>query len=220
MLLLSPGVANSWQRIMSVWITVLLLLACLSACTSLKRFAYEGYKRDEWQQPDKVVTALQLKAGDKVADLGSGGGYFTFRLAEAVGDSGVVYAVDVDQGLLDYVKKTAEEKGYHNIKTVLAKTDDAGLPANTLDLIFVCNTYHHLQDKALYFSRLKQALNNSGRVAIIEFTSGWLKSIGHGTPTEKILSDMQQAGYGLQTQFEFLQKQNFLIFQSADQATD
>ena len=136
--------ANYQQHYLLVWVIVLFVFISGSACTSLKRFAYDGYKRDEWQQPDKVVASLQLKPGDKVADLGSGGGYFTFRLADAVGKSGVVYAVDVDQGLLDYLDKTAGEKGYTNIKTVRASKDQAGLAPVSVDLIFVCNTFHHI----------------------------------------------------------------------------
>lgn len=182
----------------------------------MKRFAYKGYKRDEWQQPDKVVQSLQINPGDAVADLGSGGGYFTFRLADAVGETGIVYAVDVDKGLLEYVEKTAAEKGYQNIKLVRASEDNAGLMPDSVDLIFICNTFHHLEDREQYFATLKPMLKPGGRVAIIEFTKGWLKSIGHGTPTEVITTVMQAAGYELTTQYDFLEKQNFLIFQAAD----
>ena len=208
--------ANGRQRNTLLWAIVFVMISSASACTSLKRFAYDGYKRDEWQQPDRVVASLQLNIGDKVADLGSGGGYFTFRLADAVGASGMVYAVDVDQSLLDYVNKTAAEKGYENIETIRATNDDARLAAKSLDLIFVCNTYHHLQDRQRYFRDLKHALNDTGRVVIIDFTSGWLNSIGHGTETEKIVNELQQAGYELQAQFDFLDKQNFLIFTATD----
>jgi arsenite methyltransferase len=216
---MSPTNSNTTitrQYKLLIWVAVVLLVASLSACTSLKRFAYKGYKRDEWQQPDKVVASLQIHPGDDVADLGSGGGYFTFRLADAAGEDGVVYAVDVDQGLLDYVSKTAGENGYANIQTVLATKDNTGLASNSVDLVFVCNTFHHLEDRVEYFHRLIPALKDGGRVAIIEFTSGWLKSIGHGTPTDEIVNEMQQAGYELQTQFDFLEKQNFLVFSAAD----
>lgn len=208
--------ANSWQHNALLWIILLFVFVSGTACTSLKRFAYDGYKRDEWQQPDKVVASLQINPGDTVADLGSGGGYFTFRLADAVGENGIVYAVDVDQGLLDYVDKTAVEKGYVNIKTVRATKEESGLTANNVDLIFICNTFHHLHHREQYFRNLRQALKSNGRVAIIEFTSGWLNSIGHGTPTEEIIDEMQQAGYQLQTEYDFLQKQNFLVFRAAD----
>ena len=208
--------ANGRQRNTLLWAIVFVMISSASACTSLKRFAYDGYKRDEWQQPDRVVASLQLNIGDKVADLGSGGGYFTFRLADAVGASGMVYAVDVDQSLLDYVNKTAAEKGYENIETIRATNDDARLAAKSLDLIFVCNTYHHLQDRQRYFRDLKHALNDTGRGVVIDFTSGWLNSIGHGTETEEIVNELQQAGYELQAQFDFLDKQNFLIFTTND----
>lgn len=64
-------------------------------------------KRDEWQKPDEVVRKLQLRSGDAVADLGSGPGYFTLRLAQAVGPAGKVYAVDLDAGVVNYVKERA-----------------------------------------------------------------------------------------------------------------
>ena len=202
------------RQLFTVVILSVSFVFLLSACTSLKRFAYQGYKRDEWQQPNKVVASLHLKAGEQVADLGAGGGYFTFRLADAVGENGTVYAVDIDKGLLEYVEKSAREKGYHNIKIIQASEDDAGLPPDSVDLIFVADTYHHLSKRVDYFRRIKAALKDQGRVAIIDFTSGWLKSIGHGTPTQVIMDEMRQAGYRLQTQFDFLEKQNFLIFRA------
>ena len=138
------------------------------------------------------------------------------HVADAVGENGTVYAVDVDQGLLDYVEKTAQEKAYHNIKIIRATEEDSGLSNKTVDLVFVCDTYHHLQNHVKYFNQLKSTLKNNGRVAIIEFTSGWLKSIGHGTPTATVIDEMQKAGYKLQTQYDFLEKQSFLIFKAAD----
>lgn len=201
------------QRNVNVWITVFVIVLFASACTSLKRFAYEGYKRDEWQKPEEVVAALQIKPGSHVVDLGSGGGYFTFRLAEAAGDNGQVYAIDVDEGLLEFIEQTAKEKDFTNIKTVLAPENDPGLQANKVDLIFLCNTYHHLDNRVEYFKNTHKYLNPQGRVVIIEFTSGWLNTIGHGTATEEISTEMQQAGYELSSQFDFLEKQNFLVFQ-------
>src|SRR4030095_12939357 len=90
--------------------TMVLALFC-AGCTSLKRWAYEGWGRDRWQQPDGVIEALRLRPGDRVADLGSGGGYFTFRLAKAVGPTGHVYAVDVDEGVDDYIVGTVQHGG-------------------------------------------------------------------------------------------------------------
>src|SRR5215218_8079306 len=76
-----------------------------------KRFAYSGFGRDRWQQPDRVVAELGLGPGDRVADLGAGGGYFTFRLARAVGPSGVVYAVDTDRDMPAALAARAVKQG-------------------------------------------------------------------------------------------------------------
>ena len=97
----------------------LLAVSCL-ACSPLKRFAYEGFSRDAWQQPSEVVAALALEEGDFVADLGAGGGYFTYPIAVEVGESGRVYAVDVDESLLAYVARQAEKRGLPQVVTVKA----------------------------------------------------------------------------------------------------
>lgn len=193
---------------------VLLALLLFAGCTTLKRCAYEGLGRDEWQKPDRVVLALKIKPGDRVADLGSGGGYFTFRLAEAVGPGGQVYAVDVDEGLVDYIRNRAKEEKRANVKAVLAKHNDPLLPLEGVDLIFTSNTYHHLENRAAYFANAKQYLSETGRVAIIDFNEkGWLKGLSsHHTPKEVIKKEMEQAGYRLEREFDFLPKQNFLIF--------
>lgn len=194
---------------------VLLVFILLAGCTKLKQCAYEGIGRDEWQKPDEVVRALAIKPGDHVADLGSGGGYFTFRLAKAVSPTGKVYAVDVDKGLHDALAKRAKQEGFANVEVILAKVDDPLLPASGTDLIFTSNTYHHLSDRVKYFANAKKYLRPNGRVAIIEFNGkgGWLQSMpGHHTEKETILSEMKQAGYTLQKDFDFLPRQHFLIF--------
>ncbi|WP_455205891.1 class I SAM-dependent methyltransferase [Kaarinaea lacus] len=199
----------------------LILLFCflavsLAACTSLKRFAYEGYKRDGWQQPLKVIESLEITEGSQVADVGAGGGYFTFKFAEAVGETGTVYAVDIDEGLLEYIAETAKEKQLANIKTVLATSETPKLPQGEIDLVFVCNTYHHLDERIAYFKNIHQFLQPTGRVAIIDFQKGWINSIGHGTETQTVVEEMQQAGFQLQQKFDFLEKQNFLLFVRAE----
>ena len=76
-----------------------LLILAFAGCTTLKRYAYEGFNRDKWQKPEEVIRALRIQPGQVVADLGSGSGYFTFRLARAVDPGGKVYAVDVEKGV-------------------------------------------------------------------------------------------------------------------------
>ena len=186
----------------------------LSACTDLKRFAYEGFGRDDWQQPARVVETLAIAPGSRVADIGAGGGYFTFRLADAVGPDGTVYAIDVDSGMLDYISKRAKKEGRQNVEPVLATADDPGLPEGGVDLIFTSNTYHHLPDRPAYFARLAQGVRDGGRIAIVEYApKGWFtKLFGHSTPEETIRTEMEQAGYRLVADHDFLDRQSFLVF--------
>jgi ubiquinone/menaquinone biosynthesis C-methylase UbiE len=194
----------------------LLVMPISLGCGSLKRFAYEGFGRAAWQHPEDVVRVLGIKPGEVVADLGAGGGYFTFRLADAVGPSGAVYAVDVDPTMVDYLRRRVTEQGYHNVHVVLATEDDPRLPAGGVDLVFSCNTYHHLSQRPTYFARAKQYLRPEGRIAIIDHArrgSGWFaRTFGHATPDRTIRDEMHDAGYALEAAFEFLPRQSFLVF--------
>lgn len=193
---------------------IVIVLAASPGCTTLKRWVYEGFGRDAWQHPEEVIQALGLKPGDHIADLGSGSGYFTFRLAETVGPRGKVYAVDIDPSMNEYVARRARELKYPNIVVILAKPDDPLLPKSSVDLIFTSNTYHHLEDRTAYFMRLKESLRPNGRVAIIDFNGDWwiVRLIGHWTAKDVILRELQEAGYSLQQELTFLPKQLFLVF--------
>lgn len=192
----------------------LLVLVLGLGCTSWKRFAYEGWGRDSWQQPERVIEALALAPGARVADLGSGGGYFSFRLARAVGPQGRVYAVDVDRGLDDYVAQRAREEGLANLDVILADYDDPHLPAEGVDLLFTCNTYHHIEGRSEYFARIRSRLRPGARVAIVDFSdkSWFARVFGHTTPAATIRSEMEAAGYTLVAQHDFLSRQHFLVF--------
>jgi ubiquinone/menaquinone biosynthesis C-methylase UbiE len=189
------------------------LAVVASGCgATLKRFAYEGIGRDRWQRPQQVIESLELRAGDRVADLGAGAGYFTYRLAEAVGRTGRVFAVDVDEELLDYVAEEAAERGLGNVDVVRAAPDDPRLPLAGVDVVFTCNTYHHLPDRSAYFARLRARLQPGGRVAIVDFRPGGWFGSGHATPAETIRAEMEAAGYALLREHDFLPRQVFLVF--------
>lgn len=158
------------ERRASLWTRLTALALALSAgCNAVKRFGYEGFGRDDWQQPERVVEALHVAPGSRVADLGAGGGYFTFRLAGAVGPEGVVYAVDVDPGMTEYIAERAKREGYANVTVIEAAADDPKLPPGGIDLVFTCNTYHHIPDRRAYFESLTRVLAPGGRVAIVEY---------------------------------------------------
>jgi arsenite methyltransferase len=194
------------------------VLACslwLTGCGPLKRCAYEGFDRDEWQQPKRVIADLAVAPGAKVADLGSGGGYFTFPLAAAVGTQGLVYAVDIDEGMNAFVLREARERGLANVRTVLAAEDDPRLP-EPVDLLFTSNTYHHLANRTAYFRRIRERdLAPGGRVAVIEFRPHFTS---HATERETIETEMAAAGFRLEKSFDYLERQHFLVF-AADGAS-
>ncbi len=194
-------------------VLILLLLGGM-ACTEIKKWAYEGFDRDEWQRPDEVIHALSIKPGDHIADLGAGSGYFTFRLADAVGPTGRVYAVDIDADMNADLMKRVKAKAYQNIEVLLAQPDDPGLPDRSINLIFSSNAYHHLENRITYFLNIRQDLHPDGRIAIIDFNGeSWLQQIiGHYTSDEVIQRELQEAGYILDQQFDFLPNQVFLIF--------
>lgn len=200
----------------------LLLLACLlTGCGRLKQWAYEGFNREQWQQPEKVIAALRIRPGEYVADLGAGGGYFTFKLATAVGPAGRVYAVDIDREMTDLIAQKAKNEGVKNIETIQARSDEALLPKSAIDLIFTSNTYHHIDNRIVYFSKLRDSLKPDGRIAIIDFDNrAWFESLfSHSTSVDAIKQEMVWAGYALHQELDFLQRQSFLIFTAKKQTT-
>ncbi len=172
---------------------------------------YQKPDRYTWQYPERVIKALKLESGMKVADLGSGTGYFTFRLAKAVGSSGKVYAVDIDAEMNASIDKQAVAKQMENVKTILAVEHDPLIPEK-VDLIFSVNAYHHLKDRADYFTNAARYLNPEGRVAIIDFRKGAFR---HYTERKILLEEFKDAGYTLDKIHGFLPRQNFLVFSPA-----
>jgi predicted methyltransferase len=194
------------------WLLGIALALASAGCGAIKRCAYEGFARDRWQQPDRVVADLGLAPGARVADLGAGGGYFTFRLAEAVGPAGIVYAVDLDPGMVDYLAREARQRGLANIQAVQAAADDPRLPER-VDLVFTSNTYHHLENRAAYFAAVRERdLRPGGRVVIVEYRPS---ATSHSTARETIEQEMATAGFRLAKDFDYLERQYLLVFEPA-----
>lgn len=121
---------------------------------------------------EEVVAKLGLKPGNIVADLGAGTGVFDVQLAKAVAPAGKVYAVDIDAGFFDAIKKKAAEAGVTNIQTVLGKFTDPSLPSKDLDVAFFHDVLHHVTDRAGYLKSVVTYLKPTGRVAIIDYKGG------------------------------------------------
>jgi ubiquinone/menaquinone biosynthesis C-methylase UbiE len=201
------------SRSRSLLLLVVAVVA-LTGCTWFKVNAYEGFGRDGWQKPDEVIEALALAPGDTVADLGSGSGYFSVRLANAVPE-GKLYAVDVDEEMNERLRKRFRVADVTNAEIVLASPDDPKLPDGEIDLVFTANTYHHLRDRPAYFRRLQADLSPRGRVAVLEFDGrkGWfVKLQGHFTPKDELIREMTEAGYEVVDDHTFLDRQSFIVF--------
>ena len=179
----------------------------------------ERPERDEYQQPEKVAEALNITPGMVVADVGAGSGYFTRRFAKTVGETGHVLAVDIEQKMLDYNKQELEKLGMANRATfILAKPDDPSLSENSVDLVFLCNAYHHVEHHAVYWTKIKSALKPNGRVVIVDFyhdeRSGKLSfSKHHLVPRERVIENMKKVGLTLSKEHTFLSRQYFLEFE-------
>jgi len=128
----------------------------------------EGPQRVASQKIDEVLSKLALKPGMVVADIGAGSGLFSRPLSKAVAPTGKVYAVDIQQDLLDYINKRDQEENIRNIQTVLGEFNDPKLPARDVDLAFINDVLHHIQNRAAYLKALGTYLKPSGRIAIIE----------------------------------------------------
>ena len=200
----------------SAAIALALLVLFTQGCGALKRCAYAGPGRDDWQQPEAVIEALSIQPGARVADVGAGGGYFTFRLADAVGPEGRVFAIDIDTSMVEYLEDRSREEGRDNVEVILAEPGDPKLPGDGVDLVFVSNTYHHIGERPTYFRRVKDSLRPGGRVAILEYREdgGWFHWLigSHATSQDVIRGEMRQAGYRVDGDFDFLERQSLLLF--------
>lgn len=171
---------------------------------------------DPKNKSDQIIEAISLKPGQNIADIGSGGGYFSLRFAEIVGEEGKVYSVDTNSNLLSFVKNSAKIKGLNNLIPTTASGDSLDIPEKSLDFIFMRNVTHHLHNRIKYFKDLKKYLKSEGKVIVIEYDRGkpfsFLRIFKHYVLKEIIQQEMNAAGYIFMKEFSFLPNQHFTIY--------
>jgi len=182
---------------------------------SLKVKMFNKKAADPKNKPDQIIETIELKPGQNIADIGAGGGYFTLRFAEIVGEEGKVYAIDTNPEFLQFIKSSAKEKGLNNIVTILIE-NKLDLPESSLDFVFMRNVTHHIPNRVEYFRNLKRFLKSGGKIVIIEYKKGKIFTFrglfGHYVPKETIIHEMEEARYVLEKEFDFLPDQHFTIY--------
>jgi predicted methyltransferase len=173
---------------------------------------FDDPKRDEWQKPHEVIQALKLNPDAVIGDIGSGTGYFAVRFANMV-PKGRVYGVDIEPDMVKYLAERAKREKRDNVIAIRGAPDDPKLPEKA-DLILMVDVFHHIEDRAAYFRRLRGSLKPGGRIAIIDFR---LDSPDGPPKTarvapERVIAELKAAGYKLTAQHRFLPNQYFLVF--------
>ena len=171
--------------------------------------------RDSYQKPHDVITALKLQPGEIIADIGAGSGYFTFRLARHIGEAGRVYAVDVSPEMILHLNRRVRDLKLTNVAPVLAAPDDPLLAEASIDRFFICNTWHHIENRDGYLGLMKRMLKPGGQVVMVDFKKTETPA---GPPLEMridradLVKEMEANGFQLSAEHTFLPYQYFLVF--------
>jgi precorrin-6B methylase 2/mono/diheme cytochrome c family protein len=176
---------------------------------------FDRPKRDQEEKPEQLISALQIRPGATVADVGSGTGYFTWRLAQQVGPKGKVYAVDVQQSMLDLTKKAVAAHKLANVEYVLATDSSPRLPERSVDLVFIAYAYHEFGDPDGMMAGIRRALKPGGRVVILEYAKE--SNIAPASPLhkmsfEEIRREIEPMGFVVDQLLDFLPVQHGVVF--------
>lgn len=164
---------------------------------------FDDPARDAWQEPDRVIAALELAPTMTVADIGAGTGYFSVRLARAV-PQGQVIATDVEPDMVRHLNERAAKASLTNVRAVATPPDDPQLAPGSVDRVLVVDVWHHLGDRAAYAKRLAAALKPGGRIAVVDFkldaTMGPPKQMR--LAPDAIIADLKAAGLDAKVELE------------------
>ena len=191
----------------------------------LKEFLekFEGESREIAANSKKIVAACKLKAGMKVADVGAGTGLFTRKFAPEVGEKGKIIAVDIAPTFLHYIDKTCKENKIKNVETILCDQFSTKLRRNSVDLVFICDTYHHFEFPHKTLQSIHDALRPGGQIILIDFhrikgkSSEWV--MGHVRAGQEVfVREIVSAGFKVIGEEKLLKENYFVRFEKV--ATD
>jgi predicted methyltransferase len=160
--------------------------------------------RESWQRVPDVIAALGIAPGSRVADVGAGDGFFTTRLANAVGADGRVYAVDISKNALDRLSRRIADAGLTNVDAILSTPSDPRLPAGMLDAALIVNAYHEMREHQAMLAAIKAALKPGGRLVILESVMNGQRNLArdvqenrHQLAPHFVQQDALQAGFSI-----------------------
>lgn len=179
----------------------------------VERFEREG--REISTEREKIVAAAKVSPGMAVADIGAGTGLFTLLLAEAAGPRDKVYAVDIAKDFLTHIDQRAAAAGLKNVQTVLCTERSVELPPNSIDLAFICDSYHHFEYPRSTMTSLRRALRAGGEVVVVDFkripgqSSDWV--MNHVRAGQEVFTaEIEAAGFKKVEQIDLL-KDNYVL---------
>lgn len=152
-------------RRVSVWVVA---LCCAPALLVAQSRADQEKQREQWQRVSDIFQAMDVRSGARVADVGAGDGFFTSRLATAVGTTGHVFAVDIADSQLDRLRRRLAEEGHGNVTVIKGTSTDPHLPTGTLDAALIINAYHEMPEHQAVLEAIRAALKPTGRLVIVE----------------------------------------------------
>lgn len=180
-------------------------------------------QRDALEQPEKTLDFMGLQDGDLVADVGCGNGYYSLRLADRIGPHGAVFAVDVQEGMLEQLESRMDEHEIRNVYPILGTYDDPYLPPGKIDWILLVDAYHEFSNPEAMLARMKESLAPGGRIALLEYrleqdpaTISFPIPPAHKMSVDQVLKEWTPAGFELVQLAEFLPAQHLFVFKSAD----
>lgn len=159
---------------------------------------FDDPDRAAWQQPALLIGSLGISRGSTVADIGAGTGYFLSHLADAVGEDGKVLAVDIERSLVRHMRERVRDAGLKQVEIRLGGADDPALVGSEVDLVLMVDTYHHIDDRVAWFTRLRRTMRPGGRLAVVDFKPGDLP-VGpppeHRIAAGQVDAELAEAGW-------------------------
>ena len=171
---------------------------------------FDSPGRDERLQINRVMDILGIGPGKTVADIGAGSGWFTVRAAKRVGDTGTVYAVDINPEAIRYINSRIRKENLHNIKPIFGKPDNPLLPG-TVDAVLLLKTYHEVAQPITLLRNLRASLAPGAKVGVIDRNGD---GENHGVARDVVIREANEAGYQLLEQDDFVKDgmDYFIVF--------